>query len=49
MIESGLFALVLLLLVYCCWIAHRASKKSDAKASDLGLIAFKENKKDVGK
>lgn len=49
MIEAALFALDLILVAYCCWIVIRIEKKTVIESTDLGVFAFKKNKKDAGK
>lgn len=43
MFEVALLALDLFLITYCCWVVVRASRKSQVKASDLGVFAYKKN------
>ena len=42
MIEAALLALDLLVMVYCCRIVIRVSKKSKVDATDLGVFSYKE-------
>lgn len=43
MIEAALLALDLLVMVYCSLAVIRVSKKPKFDASDLGVLAYKEN------
>ncbi|MCW2313656.1 hypothetical protein M2244_003411 [Rhodoferax antarcticus] len=42
MSEAALLALDLLVMVYCCWIVIRVSKKSKVESKDLGFLAYRE-------
>lgn len=49
MSESVLLALDLLLVVYCCFVVFKVSKKKEVKSSDLGLFSYKEEAKAIKK
>lgn len=41
MIESFLFLLNLIVLVYCAWIAARVGRKKSSEKEGLGLLSYK--------